>query len=61
MTAFSDADREKLLAAGAEQVDEWVKLATEEGLDGAALLADYQQRIDAYSAELAEKGYPWNR
>lgn len=61
VTAFSDADREKLLAAGAEQVDEWVKLATEEGLDGAALLADYQKRIDAYSAELAEKGYPWNR
>lgn len=58
---FSEADREKLLAAGRAEVDAWVTQASEEGHDGAAMLADYQSYIDKYASELADKGYPWSR
>lgn len=56
---ISDADRESLLAAGSEQVDAWVSAATEEGHDGAALLADYLARVEKYAAEHQSGGYPW--
>ncbi len=61
VSMFSEADRAKLLAAGKEQVDAWVADADAEGHDGAAMLADYQSRIDKHAAELDAKGYPWNR
>ncbi|KAA3621264.1 MAG: ABC transporter substrate-binding protein [Proteobacteria bacterium] len=61
VSAFPQGDREKLLAAGRAQVDAWVAQATEEGHDGAAMLADYTAAIDKYTAELESKGYPWNR
>ena len=61
VAAFPEADREQLLAAGAEEVKAWVALANEEGRDGDALLADYLSRIDTYTAELESKGYPWSR
>lgn len=61
VSRFSEADRGKLLAAGREQVDAWVADASAEGHDGAAMLADYQSRIDQHAADLESKGYPWNR
>ncbi len=61
VSVFSEADRAKLLAAGREQVDAWVADANAEGHDGDAMLADYQSAIDRHAAELASKGYPWNR
>ncbi|SMF68695.1 TRAP-type C4-dicarboxylate transport system, substrate-binding protein [Tistlia consotensis] len=58
---FSEADRAKVVADGKTQVDGWVKAASDAGLDGAALLADYEAKIKAYAAEKAAKGYPWAR
>ncbi|MEX0759727.1 MAG: C4-dicarboxylate TRAP transporter substrate-binding protein [Tistlia sp.] len=58
---FSEADREKVLEAGSRQVEAWAEEAAGSGLDGAALLADYEARIEGYAAELADKGYPWTR
>jgi TRAP-type C4-dicarboxylate transport system substrate-binding protein len=58
---FSEADRQKVLEAGRRQVEAWAEEAEAAGLDAAALLADYEARIEQYAKELADKGYPWTR
>lgn len=61
VSRFPEADRQKVLEAGARQVEAWAEEAKAAGLDAAALLADYQARIEQYATELADKGYPWTR
>ncbi|MBP0482122.1 C4-dicarboxylate TRAP transporter substrate-binding protein [Sagittula salina] len=56
-----DADREKLVTAGAPYIDAWIEQANAAGLDGAALLTEYRDLIAKYEAERAEQGYPWTR
>ena len=58
---LSEAERGKLLAAGATYVDAWVAEATADGHDGAAILAAYRDKIAAYAQERDGKGYPWTR
>ena len=55
------AERDALVERGASYVDEWVSRADASGFDGAALLAEYRELIDKYTAERDEKGYPWER
>lgn len=61
VTPFGEADRQAVLEAGRAQVEAWAAGAEGAGIDAAALLADYQARIEGYAAELADKGYPWSR
>jgi TRAP-type transport system periplasmic protein len=56
-----EADRAKLVEAGAKYLDAWVERANGAGLDGAALLDEYRALLAKYSAERDEKGYPWTR
>lgn len=55
------AERDKLVAAGAPYIDEWVERADAMGLDGAALLAQYRELIEKYTLEAETEGYPWTR
>ncbi len=54
-------ERAKLQQAGGKYVDAWVAEATAAGLDGAALLGEYQKRIEHWGAERESRGYPWTR
>ncbi len=56
-----DADRDMLVEAGATYVDEWKALAAGVGLDGDALLEEYQALLAQYAAERDAQGYPWER
>jgi TRAP-type C4-dicarboxylate transport system substrate-binding protein len=58
---FSEADRQKVLDAGKKYVDEWVGDVTKGGLDGKAILADYQKNIAGFAKVKASKGYPWGK
>ncbi len=58
---FSDEDRTKLTEAGQKYLDEWAGRADAAGLDGQALLQEYQDLIAKYAAEKDEQGYPWER
>ena len=54
-------ERSKLVGGGEKYIDAWVKEATAQGYDGAALLASYEGLIAKYVSEKTEKGYPWTR
>lgn len=58
---FADDEREKLLDGGKKYVDSWVAEAAEQGYDGNALLASYENLISKYAGEKEAKGYPWTR
>lgn len=55
------AERAKLREAGERYIQIWIKEANASGIDGTALLASYQKRIDHYASEKRAKGYPWSR
>ncbi|GJL81251.1 MAG: ABC transporter substrate-binding protein [marine bacterium B5-7] len=61
VSQFSEADRQKILDAGAAEVSAWVDAATADGLNGKALLDYYLSHIDTYTKEFEAEGYPWNR
>ncbi len=61
VVSLSDEDRSQLIEGGKVYVDAWVAEATEQGYDGAGLLAAYQGLIDKYADEKAAQGYPWTR
>lgn len=56
-----DAEREKLVEAGATYVDQWKQTVGNLGMDGEAMLSEYQSLIDKYTQEVADQGYPWER
>lgn len=56
-----EADRAKLVEAGAKYVNAWVERANAAGLDGAAMLEQYRALLAKYEAERDTKGYPWTR
>ncbi|MGY9047038.1 MAG: C4-dicarboxylate TRAP transporter substrate-binding protein, partial [Rhodobacterales bacterium] len=56
-----DAERAKLVEASAQFLDQWVDLAAQSGLDGAALLEEYRGLIAKYQTIRDEQGYPWTR
>lgn len=58
---LSDADHQKLLAAGEPYIAEWVQRADAAGLDGEGMVQQYKDLIKQYRAERDAKGYPWDR
>ncbi len=58
---MADEERAKLEAAGKKYVGEWVEKANAAGLDGAAILEEYQTLLAKYAQERDSKGYPWAR
>lgn len=48
-------------AASGEFLEAWKADMAKRGIDGEGILADLLSLRDKYRAELAEKGYPWNR
>lgn len=61
VVTLSDEERVKLIAASEPYVARWVEQADAVGLPGQALLDEYKGLIAKYTAEVAEKGYPWTR
>lgn len=59
INTISDADREKLIAAGEPYVQEWITRADAAGLDGQAMVDEYKALVVEYTRERDEKGYPW--
>ncbi|MEQ9259773.1 MAG: C4-dicarboxylate TRAP transporter substrate-binding protein [Roseovarius sp.] len=59
--SLPDAERDKLVEAGAKYVEEWKERAAASGLDGAAMLEEYKALLAKYTKERDEQGYPWNR
>lgn len=59
VTRLPDGERAALQEAGEKYIDAWVAEAKADGVDGEAILADYQGLIDKYTAEKDAKGYPW--
>ncbi len=55
------AERDKMVAQGAQYVDEWAERAGGAGLDGQALLTEYRELLAQYTAERDAEGYPWTR
>ncbi|MEJ8475284.1 C4-dicarboxylate TRAP transporter substrate-binding protein [Roseibium algae] len=56
-----DTERDKLVTAGEKYVQDWSDRANAAGLDGTALLSQYQDLLKKYDTERTEKGYPWTR
>lgn len=54
-------ERDKLVQTGAQYVSEWSKRAESVGIDGEALLVEYDALLAKYAAERDAKGYPWTR
>ncbi len=54
-------DRAKLVDGGAKYVGAWIERANGVGLDGQALLDEYQGLLAQYEQERDTKGYPWTR
>ncbi|WP_235962701.1 C4-dicarboxylate TRAP transporter substrate-binding protein [Jannaschia marina] len=58
---LDEAERDQLVEKGAAYVEAWAERAGGVGLDGAALLEEYDALIAKYTAERDEQGYPWTR
>ncbi|CTQ51382.1 C4-dicarboxylate TRAP transporter substrate-binding protein [Jannaschia donghaensis] len=54
-------ERDKLVETGAQYVDAWAERASGVGIDGTALLAEYDALLAKYAAERDDQGYPWTR
>lgn len=54
-------ERQKLVVGGKKYIDEWVEQVSGMGLDGEAMLEEYQALLDKYAQERDELGYPWER
>ncbi len=55
------AERDKLVQQGQQYIDVWVERANAAGLDGGALLEQFQALLEKYAAERDSQGYPWAR
>ncbi len=55
------AERDKLVERGATYVEEWIQKASAMGMDGEALLAEYNALLAKYAEERDSQGYPWTR
>lgn len=53
--------RDILVEQGATYIDEWIERADSSGVDGNALLEQYQSLIAKYTEERDTQGYPWTR
>lgn len=58
---FPEEQKAQLLAASQGYLGDWKSKATEAGIDGDALVADYTAMLQKWDAERAAKGYPWTR
>ena len=56
-----DEERAKLIEGGAKYIDEWVEQIDGMGLDGQAIVEEYQALLQKYAEERDTKGYPWER
>lgn len=56
-----EKDRAKLVAAGRKYIDAWMADATAAGVDGKAILAEYEANVAEYGNAMKSKGYPWSR
>ena len=56
-----DEERAKLIEGGAKYIDEWVEQVDGMGLDGQAIVEEYQALLQKYAEERDTKGYPWER
>jgi TRAP-type C4-dicarboxylate transport system substrate-binding protein len=61
VTVLSPEEKQRLLEMSDKYIQQWVDEATKDGIDGAAVLADYRDRIAAYKQEQESTGYPWTR
>ncbi len=61
IVTLPDEERSALLEGGGKYIDAWVGEASEQGYDGAALLASYQSLITKYTDDKDANGYPWAR
>lgn len=61
ITPLSPEARNRLMDASDKAIDQWAAAAKKDGIDSAALLADYRKLIDKYKSEKATGGYPWTR
>jgi len=57
----TDADKTELLTAAQPYIGEWLERANASGLDGQALLDEFQGLLEKYETERQEQGYPWER
>lgn len=58
---FDADDRARLVEASGRYIDEWQARADQVGLDGAALLSEFQERIGHWTEVRDAEGYPWER
>jgi TRAP-type C4-dicarboxylate transport system substrate-binding protein len=56
-----DEERAKLIEGGAKYIDEWVEQVDGMGLDGQAIVEEYQALLQKYAEERDTQGYPWER
>lgn len=56
---LEQSERAKLVERGGAYVDAWVKTAGAAGLDGVAMLEDYQALLTKYTQLRDTQGYPW--
>lgn len=54
-------ERAKLIETGSKFIGAWVEQANSTGLDGQALLDEYQALLSKIEAERDSQGYPWTR
>lgn len=58
---LSDEDRQKLNEAAQPAIAAWAASAKEQGIDGDALLGEYESLLDRYREVEETDGYPWTR
>ena len=58
---FDPAERQRLIEASGSYVEQWQARADQEGLDGAALLAEFKERVAHWTQVRDDEGYPWER
>jgi len=61
VTRLSENERSKLISSGDKYVNEWVSEATNQGVDGKGILADYLNHVSKFENEIKSKGTPWTR
>lgn len=52
-------DRQQLVEAGRDYIDEWTQIASSIGLPADELLTEYRALIDRYTERREAEGYPW--
>ena len=59
VTTLAGSERTQLLSAGKKYVQAWIDGANGDGLDGNAIMNNYQSLISKYEGVKKARGYPW--